>query len=265
MRTFLATHWKSIVALVILVLLAVITMSPGAATPGLAARLRTNVEAIASSEHNPATHAARYIEDTLAQQGYRVRRQEYLADRVVVRNIEVSLANVAAGARPDRIFIIGAHYSPTPGAGDNGSGAAAVLELARLLRATHPRQGTEIRFTFLVNEGPPGPAGHDPPPGNFIAFVGTRAWAQVVAQALAAFRAGPDLPAQGLAAPAYVQGLTLSGPGYPALMLTDTAFLRSPYDDTASDTTDKLNYTSMARLVAGLSHAIATLAGTTSG
>lgn len=261
MRTFLATHWKSIVALVILVLLAVITMSPGAATPELAARLRTNVEAIASSEHNPAAHAARYIEDTLARQGYRVRRQEYLADRVVVRNIEVSLANVAAGARPDRIFIIGAHCNPTPGASENGSGTAAVLELARLLRAAHPRHGTEIRFAFLVNEGPP----HAPDTGNFIAFVGTRAWAQVVAQALAAFRAGPDLPAQGLAAPAYVQGLTLSGPGYPALMLTGTAFSRSPYDDTASDTADKLDYTSMARVVTGLSHAIAVLAGTTSG
>jgi hypothetical protein len=32
MRTFLAAHWKSIVALILLVLLAILTMSPGAAS-----------------------------------------------------------------------------------------------------------------------------------------------------------------------------------------------------------------------------------------
>lgn len=270
MRTFLATHWKAIVALVILVLLAVITMSPGAATPELAARLRTNVEAIASGEHNTARAAVRYIEDTLAQQGYRVRRQEYQAGFFTVRTIEVSLANVVAGARPRRIFIIGARYDLTPGANDNGSGAAAVLELAGLLKATHPGQGTEIRFVFSVNEGPPAVEGRSPNTSNFIAFVGPRASSQLVVQALAAFR-GSGSPTQGLAAPAFVQGVTLSGhggnqrDGYPAVILTDTAFLRSPYYDTAADGADQLDYASMARAVAGLAHTLAALAGTTSG
>jgi hypothetical protein len=34
MRTFLATHWKSIVALILLILLALLTMSPGTASAG---------------------------------------------------------------------------------------------------------------------------------------------------------------------------------------------------------------------------------------
>jgi hypothetical protein len=35
MRTFLTAHWKSIVALILLVLLAILTMSPGAASADL--------------------------------------------------------------------------------------------------------------------------------------------------------------------------------------------------------------------------------------
>jgi hypothetical protein len=325
MRSFLSTHWKSIVALIILVLLAVLTMTPGAASTDLAARLRGHVVAIASGEHNTATPAAlervaRHIETTLVAEGYRVHRQEYRAGGVAVRNIEVSLANVQSGARPERIFIVGAHYDSAqgaPGANDNGSGTAAVLELARLLKGMHPSQGTELKFVFFVNEEPPwfmgadmgsmrhasalrrdnqnvegaliletigyfssvagsqqlppGLEGRYPDTGNFIAFVGTRESSGLVAQALAAFRAGSDFPAEGLAAPAYVQGVTLSDHasynrfGYPALMITDTAFLRYPYYHTAEDTPDKLDYRSLARVVTGLSHTIVALAGTRAG
>jgi hypothetical protein len=68
MRTFLTTHWKSIVALVILVLLAVLTMSPGAAETDFSARLRQHVTAIASSEHNTANPAA--LDDTSGKLDY---------------------------------------------------------------------------------------------------------------------------------------------------------------------------------------------------
>jgi hypothetical protein len=297
MRTFLSTHWKSIVALVILVLVAVLTMSPsnGRASPDLAARLRQHVQAIASSEQNTATPAAlelaaRYIETTLSGQGYQVQHQEYQAAGVTVRNIEVSLANVTAGTKPKRIFIIGAHYDSepgAPGANDNGSGTAAVLELARLLKGMHPSQGTEVKFVFFTNKEPSWfmgqdmvgirhaeasqRAGHYPDTGNFIAFVGTRESSSLVAQALAAFRGGADFPAEGLAAPAWVQGVTLSDHaafnryGYPALMITDTAFLRYPYFDTADDIPDQLDYESIARVIAGLSHTLTALAGTTAG
>lgn len=322
MRRFLSTHWKTLVVLLILVFVALLTLSPSAASPDLAVELRRHVAAVAKAEHNTATpaeleRAARYIESTLERQGYTVRRQEYKAGGVTVRNIEVSIANVASGKRPERIFIVGAHYDSArgaPGANDNGSGTAAVLELARLMRTMSPSAGTEIKFVFFVNEEPPWFMGQDmgsmrhaqalhregapvhgalvletigwysdernsqrlppglegryPDTGNFIAFVGTRESSMLVGQALAAFRAGSDFPAQGLAAPAYVQGVTLSDHssynrfGYPALMITDTAFLRYPYYHTEHDTPDKLDYESMARVVRGLAHTIGSLAGT---
>jgi hypothetical protein len=323
MRTFFRDHWKALVAIVLLVLLALFSVTPSAAVPepSLAERLRAHVTAIASTEHNTATPAkleaaARYIEDTLHTEGYRVGRQEYEAGKHKVRNIEVSVANVAPHARPARIFIIGAHYDSAPGApgaNDNGSGTAAVLELARLLKNLRPSPGTEVKFVFFVNEEPPyfmgeemgsmqharklhaegqkveaaliletigyysnarrsqklpsGLEGRYPDTGNFIAFVGTLASSRLVQDSLAAFRNVSDFPAHGLAAPAYVQGVTLSDHssynrfGYPAIMITDTAFMRYPYYHTAEDTPDKIDYQSTARVVSGLARTIMALAG----
>jgi Zn-dependent M28 family amino/carboxypeptidase len=327
MRTFFRDHWKAIVAIILLVLLALFTVNPSAAIPepSLAERLRAHVTTIASSEHNTATPAeleaaARYIEHALKTDGYRIRRQEYKAGGPhgshLVRNIEVSVANVAPNARPARIFIIGAHYDSAPGApgaNDNGSGTAAVLELARLLKDMRPSQGTEVKFVFFVNEEPPyfmgeemgsmqharklheegqkveaaliletigyysnarrsqklppGLEGRYPDTGNFIAFVGTLESSRLVQDSLAAFRSVSDFPAHGLAAPAYVQGVTLSDHssykrfGYPAIMITDTAFMRYPYYHTAEDTPDKIDYQSTARVVSGLARTITALAG----
>jgi hypothetical protein len=318
MRNFLSTHWKSIVALIILVLLAVFTMTPGAATPSLASRLRAHVHAIAVAEQGEARpaeleRAAQHIRSALAAAGYQVRSQQFEADGQKLRNIEVSLSNVAPGCKPERVFIVGTHYDPAPappGANDNGSGTAAVLELARLLKGLLPAGGTELKFVFLVNEDPPwfldgemesmqqsspsaqgkpvavpagwstrkiqlrhlprgGYAGSYPDTGNFIAFMGTRESSELVRQALAAFRSGADFPAEGLAAPSYVEGVTLSSrtslrrDGYPALMITDTAFMRYPYFHTGQDGEDKLDYEGIARVVNGLARTIAALAGGT--
>jgi hypothetical protein len=243
MRTFLRAHWKVIVAIILLVLLALFTVNPGAAVPELplAARLRAHVTAIASAE------SSRYIENVLAMDGYAVRRHPG-------RNIEVSVSNLAPNARPARIFIVGAN------ARDNGSGTAAVLELARLLKNLRPSLGTEVKFVFFM----------DPPQtGSFIAFAGTMASARQVQDALSAFRAVADTSARGLAAPAYVQGVTLSshtayrGSGYPAVMFTDTGFLRYPYYDTnegGEDTPDQFDYESTGRVVQGLARTIEALA-----
>jgi Zn-dependent M28 family amino/carboxypeptidase len=329
MRNFFHSHWKAIVALVLLILVAVLTVSPNstsaAAAPALAERLRAHVSAIASNEHNTGTpvqleRAAVYIETALAKAGYTPTRQEYMAGGQRVRNIEATVGNVAKGKRPDRIFIVGAHYDSAPGApgaNDNGSGTAAVLELARLLRTMRPSAGTEVRFVLFVNEEPPwfmgeqmgsmvhaaemkrqgqniaaalvletmgyytdapdsqklppGLEGRYPSTGNFIAFVGTLESSSLVREALAAFRAASDFPAEGLAAPAHTTGVTLSDhssynrQGYPALMITDTAFMRYPYYHTEEDTPEKLTYDSMARVVTGLAKTIAALAGAAQG
>ncbi|WP_267877661.1 M28 family peptidase [Massilia sp. IC2-476] len=324
MRKFARSHWKVIIAILLAIALATLTLetdSAPATSPELSTRLRAHVQAIASKEHNTATpreleQAARHIETTLESYGYRPRKQEYQADGQKVRNIEVSVSNTVAGAKPERIFIVGAHYDSArgaPGANDNGSGTAAVLELARLLKTMQPSRGTEVKFVFFVNEEPPYFMGEEmgsmqharelrqsgqnvagaliletigwysqeknsqklppglekqyPSTGNFIAFVGTLESSALVRQALAAFRAQSDFPAEGLAAPAHVMGVTLSDHssynrhGYPALMITDTAFLRYPYYHTAEDTPDKLDYASMARVVKGLARTIDSLAG----
>ena len=285
MRNFFQSHWKAIVALILLILMAALYLRPGPASgaQALAERLERHVGAIASPEHNARTlpsleSAAVYIEKTLAEAGYRSTRQAYAAGGGRVHNIEVSIGNVAPGGRPERIFIVGAHYDSaqgTPGANDKGGGTAAVLELARLLHTMRPSAGTEVRFVFFVNEEPPCFMGEEMgryrDTGNFIAFVGTLESSKRVREALAAFRAASDFPAAGLAAPAHTTGVTLSDHtryerhGYPALMITESAFMRYPYYQTAEDPPDKPDYESMARVVTGLEKTIRALAGAARG
>jgi Zn-dependent M28 family amino/carboxypeptidase len=74
-----------------------------------------------------------------------------------VRNIDALIEPPADNADPD-VIVVGAHYDSapgTPGANDNGSGAAAVIELARLLRDLDGKSRKRIRFVLFVNEEPP--------------------------------------------------------------------------------------------------------------
>jgi Zn-dependent M28 family amino/carboxypeptidase len=127
----------------------------------LAASLGRHIATIAAREHNVAHHGelekvARHIEATLASFGYVVGRQEYSAGGMPVRNID-AVIEPADNADPD-VIVVGAHYDSapgTPGANDNGSGAAAVIELARLLRDLDGKSRKRIRFVLFVNEEPP--------------------------------------------------------------------------------------------------------------
>jgi Zn-dependent M28 family amino/carboxypeptidase len=130
----------------------------GADEKDLALKLRAHVGAVAGEEHNvrhpeALERSARYIEATLDRLGYAVARQEFEADGVKVRNIEAALKG--GGKEQPRIIVIGAHYDSAEGAvgaNDNGSGAAALLELARALKSFRPADGLEIRLVFYVNE-----------------------------------------------------------------------------------------------------------------
>jgi Zn-dependent M28 family amino/carboxypeptidase len=56
------------------------------------------------------------------------------------------------------VLVVGAHYDSRAGAvgaNDNGSGSAAVLELARLLRGFRPAKGVELQLVLYVNEEEP--------------------------------------------------------------------------------------------------------------
>src|SRR5262245_10076884 len=128
----------------------------------LAAALKRHIGAIAAHEHNVAHHnelekVARYIEATLASFGYAVGAQEFTADGKSVRNIEAVIEPSGEIANPE-VIVVGAHYDSapgTPGANDNASGAAAVIELARLLRDLRGKSGKRIRLVLFVNEEPP--------------------------------------------------------------------------------------------------------------
>ncbi len=77
-------------------------------------------------------------------------------------------------------------------------------------------------------------------------------------QAIASFRKGARFPSEGLTAPAWIRGSDYSDhqsfekEGYPALMVTDTAFLRNANYHQPGDTPDTLDYERMARLVLSL-------------
>ena len=63
---------------------------------------------------------------------------------------------IAGGASASEIIVVGAHYDSiagATGANDNGSGVAAVLELARLMRGAQLERS--VRFVAFVNEEPP--------------------------------------------------------------------------------------------------------------
>jgi len=281
-------------------------------------RLRGHVRALAAGigeRHvwRPrALHAAAdYIRGELESLGYAVASQAYEVHGVRCENLEVTIP----GARRAReIVLAGAHYDTvegSPGADDNASGVAGLIEIARLLRGSRPAR--TLKLVAFVNEEPPffhfGPMGSKvyaeaarrrgddirlmlslemlgcyrdeprsqtyppflkwfyPGRGNFIAFVSNLRSRRALAAFTRAFRAQSDFPAERLAAPALVPGVSWSDQlsfwraGYPALMVTDTAFYRYPHYHRPTDTPERLAYPEMARVVEGLARALAQLAG----
>jgi len=130
----------------------------------LEAALRRHIVAIASREHNmehpiALEAAAKEIERVLAALGYPVSAQRFSTPLGEARNIEVE---IAGGALAREIVLVGAHYDSvagSPGANDNGSGVAALLELARLMRDAKPAR--TLRLVWFVNEEPPYYKGED--------------------------------------------------------------------------------------------------------
>jgi len=128
----------------------------------LAGRLKRQVATIASKARNlktPGNYAAleksaAYIESELRAIGLDPIPQVYQIDGRSVRNIEVV---IRASAQARTALVVGAHYDTakhSPGANDNGSGCAALLEIARLMRE-RPPTNYDLRLVFFVNEEDP--------------------------------------------------------------------------------------------------------------
>ena len=264
----------------------------------LSLRLRLHVAALAANERNTDLETpARYIEAAFSSQGYQPESQYFESGGRRVRNIE-------AGAGP---IVVGAHYDTvpgSPGADDNASGVAVLIELAAMK--------LPVRFVAFANEempyftGPemgswvwakrarergetiramvslemlgyyrdtPGSQRYPPPLGffypdraDFVAFVGDLGARALVRESLRHFREKAMFPSEGVAAPSFIPGVTWSDHwsfrrhGFPALMITDTAFNRYPHYHLPSDTPDKLDYERMARVTLGLAQMLKEMA-----
>ena len=123
-----------------------------------AGRLQADVTFLAQGPRD-VTHqihlkaSADHIVAELTRAGYQPRRLPYQARQYPVENLEVVLPGTTRAAE---VVVIGAHYDSvpeTPGADDNASGVALLLELARRLNG-RPLART-VRFVAFTNEEPP--------------------------------------------------------------------------------------------------------------
>ena len=134
---------------------------PGRALPPVcAARLRRHVRALAQDigERNvwrPGTlrAAADYIRSEFCALGLPPSVQTYRAQGQDCENLEVTLPG---GARASEIVLVGAHYDTvegSPGANDNASGVAGLIEIARSLRQI--ALARTLKLVAFANEEPP--------------------------------------------------------------------------------------------------------------
>jgi len=101
--------------------------------------------------------AADYIESAFQASGYTVQRQTYSCYGTSVSNLIAQKAGTDENA-----VVIGAHYDTvpgTPGADDNASAVAGMLELARLHKGSPNKR--HLIFVAFVNEEPPCFGSHD--------------------------------------------------------------------------------------------------------
>jgi Iap family predicted aminopeptidase len=123
-------------------------------------RMRGHVEVLAGEivsrdMSHPATldQAVEYIANVWREQGYEVERQGYEVDGDKAFNLVVE---IPGADRAEEILVVGAHYDSAlgmPGADDNASGVAAVLELSGRFAGSRPAR--TIRFVAFANEEPP--------------------------------------------------------------------------------------------------------------
>lgn len=244
---------------------------------------------------------ADYIAEDFKRAGATVTFQPYEALGRRYRNV-IGRFGVGLGNK----LVVGAHYdanSGTPGADDNASGVAALIELAYLIGSHPPTR--EIELVGYTVEEPPfygselmGSAIHAkslaaageaisgvialemvgyfadargsqsypsillrliyPSRGNFIAVAGRSDQGDWIKAVKIRMRGATDLPVCSIRAPAMLPGIDFSDhrnywpQGYPAVMITDTAFYRNRAYHEATDTADRLDYTRMAKVVVGL-------------
>jgi Zn-dependent M28 family amino/carboxypeptidase len=261
--------------------------------------------------------AASYVHAQLATTGAVVEDQVFTVSGETYRNVIARF-----GPQDGPVVVVGAHYDSdgdqargasfplgydlsthTPGADDNASGVAGLLELARLLSLEPPRVGVEL-VAFTLEEEPNfqtetmGSVQHArqvrasgrkvevmvslemigyfsdqpqsqsfpfpllgfvyPSRGDFIAIVGRVQDWSATRKVKAGMLGASDLPVCSINASSLVPGIDFSDhssywdQGFPALMITDTAFYRNPNYHQAGDVARTLDYGRMAKVVQGV-------------
>lgn len=106
-------------------------------------------------DQKPSTvEAARaHIRREWEQMGWDVAAERFQSLYAETQNLTIEQAGTMS---PDNMIIVGAHYDTvpeTPGADDNASAVAALLEVSRLLRGE--KHAKTLRFVAFANEEPP--------------------------------------------------------------------------------------------------------------
>lgn len=245
-------------------------------------------------------HEFKQWTDQVEEQTYEVKGEYY-------QNILASYGN-----QPKNRIIVGAHYDvfgESPGADNNASALAGMLELARLFFERKPQLGFQLDFAGYTLEEPPyfasecmGSAVHAkflqdqrihvqlmvclemigyysdkrgtqkypfpemketmPSHGDYIALVTLSRYEALANHIQQSMRKKMGLGVEKMVLPVSITGIDFSDHrnfwqrGYPAVMVTDTAFYRNPHYHKESDTIETLDFGKMAEVVEGLYQAI---------
>jgi len=251
-------------------------------------------------DHYPELErAAQYIRNEYLKFGFEVKEDIFQWEGRSHRNIA---AEKRGRTSPNHIFILGAHYDTvpgSPGADDNASGIAVLLEVARNIQAvplgstvrliafsleeynfigsTHYverlRKGEEkvLGMISLEMVGFTGPRQDYPPylnpkyypnVGDFIAIVSNERSSRLLESVCQSFKTHiPQLPLESLIVPGNGEGmeevrLSDHSPfwdqGFPALLVTDTSFLRNPNYHLPSDRMETLDFEFMQKVATGV-------------
>ncbi len=116
-------------------------------------KLSDNIGSRGYNQKDALDQSIDYISSEFKSYGYDPHAQAYTVNGAEYQNIWVEKIGTAA---PDRTVVIGAHYDTvtgTPGADDNASGIAGLLELARLL--ADEQMDMTVQFVAFTLEEPP--------------------------------------------------------------------------------------------------------------
>lgn len=278
-----------------------------------AKRMKDDVQMLAGSigirsifHPDKLKQAKDYIQSRLEEFGD-VKEYPYIYEETEVANLEL---DIFSGSSDESILIIGAHYdtvSTSPGADDNASAIAVLLELARQAKRLKEEQQLKnnLKFLAFTLEEPPAfytkkmgsrqyvkilkkqgvkikgmvclemvgyknisPDSQQipfplsfrnyPRTGDFIAFLANMASTSILKQLISLTEYKNTVPYEQLVVPGKGRMLPISrlsdhiafwDNGYPAVMVTDTAFLRNPNYHDYGDKPETLDYHFMAQLV----------------